>query len=506
MDSFEESVRRALQAPYVPDDVDPDDFLADVHRGARGRRTRQVVGGVVATVAVVTTGGYVAVASDVFPSSSVPVAGQSTVLTSPRVAVPTAPITASSSVGSPTTASSSAGSVAASSVSAEPSGSIEPASSPATAVVPPPTSVSPTAASGGSAGAVASPTIGALPSPSVPADTAVSSTAFGASEPTPSTAQVSQAQALSLSATGTQHQWVLLAAPDPNCPEQQCAVVQVTEDAGRSWKPLSAIDVGVSARPSGNTVHEVRFAGDGTNGWTFGGELLATHDAGASWTMPSLPVSGAVTSLEAWGDFVYAVIADEQQGVASLVRSPIGDDDWQQVDLGTDHAELSTLVVSKRVVAVLARPMNSDVGNLALVSSDGVSWQSHQPCEGGPFPSTLSAAENSLWVLCTDGTTAKARVSRDDGQTWADVPGDFSVGSQLAARDDSTAAVADPIDDGITLIGVGQAPVKVAVADLTNVGLAGFTNPTTGYVLDPNGQVLRTDDGGQTWQPYSLPD
>ncbi|HEU0128809.1 MAG TPA: hypothetical protein VFQ48_09415 [Pseudonocardiaceae bacterium] len=297
---------------------------------------------------------------------------------------------------------------------------------------------------------------------------------------------------------------MLFAVPDDSCPQQQCAVVEVTKDAGKSWKPLSAVDVGVSARPVGDTVREVRFAGDGTNGWTFGGELLATHDAGASWTTPALPVSGSVTSLEAWGEFVYAVVTDEAQGTASLVRSPVASDDWRTVDLGAVPAEIPALVVSEQVVAVLARPADSDVESL-LTSSDGVTWQTRTPCEEGRSPSTLSTTEKSMWLLCSDDTAAHARVSVDGGQTWEGAPGEFSLGSQLAARDPSTAAVADPAGRGLTLVAVDHQPVQVSDSELDDVVLAGFTNPTTGYVLDANGDVLRTDDGGKTWQPYSLP-
>lgn len=474
MDSFEESVRRALQAPHGREHVDADDFLADVHRGARGRRTRHLVGGVVASAAVVSAGGYLAMSADIFPDSGGQVAAQRSVVTT-------------------LDAPGSSLEVATSSSAASVAESRQPPASPRTALVGPPSSVS-TGATGSTTASSAATEPAATTQPS----------ASGAS-----TAGATQAQALSLAATGEQQQWVLLAAADKSCPQNQCAVVEVTKNGGRSWEPLSAIEVGVSpedqADPAEDTVRELRFADDGTNGWTFGGELLSTHDAGVSWTAPSLPVPGAVTSLEAWGDSVYAIISDETQATVALVRSPVDYDEWQVVSLETDAAELSTLVTSERIVALLARPTVGDVASLALVSTDGVSWEAQQPCEGASLPSTLSTTDTSLWALCTDGTTTTARVSRDDGQTWSDVPGEFSVGSQLAARDDSTAAVADSAHEGITLIGVGREPTEVSDADLVDVGLAGFTNPTTGYVLDAEGEVSRTDDGGRTWRPYSLP-
>ena len=483
MDSFEESVRRALHASYPPEHVDAGDFLAGVHRGARGRRTRRAAGSVAATVAVITAGGYVAMASGIFTEPSAPIAGRSTVVSSPGPGVPDGfSVTSQPVVGSPEALS---------------SASLPAATAESTAD----TSVEGTAAPPQETVTTTQETVTTTEQTVTATDETV--TATGA--PVTTTGVTGAARALSLSATGSEHQWVLLAVPDPDCPEQRCAVVEVTENAGKSWEPLSAIDIPTSTRPDDDTVREVRFAGDGTNGWAFGGDLLSTHDAGASWTTPTLPAPGIVTSLEAWGDFVYAVVIDDEKGSVALVRSPVGYDDWQRVDLGTDPYSISSLVVSQRVVALLARPMNSDVGNLVLVSSDGVSWTAQQPCTGGQYPSTLSTTGNSLWTMCSDDTSAVARVSLDDGQTWIDAAGEFPPGSELAARDDTTAVVADPAGDSLTLIGVDQAPVAVTDADLTDVDLAGFTNPTTGYVLDADGQVLRTDDGGRTWQPYSLP-
>lgn len=83
MDPLEESVRRALHASSHTEHIDADAFLANVHRGARERRTRRAAGSVAATVAVVTAGGYVGMASGIFTESSTPIAGRSTVMSDP---------------------------------------------------------------------------------------------------------------------------------------------------------------------------------------------------------------------------------------------------------------------------------------------------------------------------------------------------------------------------------------------------------------------------------------
>ncbi len=88
MDPLEESVRRALHASSHTEHIDADAFLANVHRGARGRRTRRAAGSVAATVAVVTAAGYVGMASGIFTESSTPIAGRSTVMSDPGLGVP----------------------------------------------------------------------------------------------------------------------------------------------------------------------------------------------------------------------------------------------------------------------------------------------------------------------------------------------------------------------------------------------------------------------------------
>ena len=311
---------------------------------------------------------------------------------------------------------------------------------------------------------------------------------------------------LSLSATGTLHQYVLLTHQGGRCPAGGCVEVDTTQDAGKTWEGTARLDVVPAIPdPSADSVNEVRFAGDGTDGWVYGGAIRSTHDGGQTWVAPTLPVVGTVTDLEAWGDNVYASVYDDPSATTTLVRSPIGADAWQTVDLGASPTVTSSLLVSQRLAAVLASPNPLSKGNELLTSTDGRVWTQRAVCAAGQYPSDLSTTGESLWVVCSGPQTAHARVSKDDGGSWTDVPGEFSPGSLVAARDTRTAVIADAYQPGLTIVAVHAQPARVTADNLTDVIPIGFTNPSTGYLKNSVGQVLRTADGGATWQRYPMP-
>lgn len=326
-------------------------------------------------------------------------------------------------------------------------------------------------------------------------------------EPTVANGTVKGGTFLSLSATGTTHQYVLLARKSSGCGSGGCVEVDTTVDAGKTWQGTAELDV-VPAIPDpyDESVNEVRFAGDGTDGWVYGGALRATHDGGATWEQPDQPFAGIVTDLEAWGDYVYATLYDDPSGSTTMFRSPIGEDAWQGLDLGMTPSLTTSLVVSQRLVAVLASPTPLSDGNQLLTSSDGTHWTQSDVCSSGQYPSDLSTTGESLWAVCSDDQRAYAVVTQDRGESWTAVPGEFSPGSLVAARDAKTAVIADAYQTGLTIVAEGTEPARVTAPGLNQVIPIGFTNPSTGYLKNADGQVLRTTDGGATWQPYPLPE
>ncbi|MFY9913200.1 MAG: hypothetical protein WAK18_00930 [Nocardioidaceae bacterium] len=415
-DDLEGRLRRTLRDGRPALDVES--FIADVHRGARGRRRRQVTGGVLATVAIIAGGAYAVTSTGVFDDSSTQAADQGTpTVTSPLPATETGATT-----------------------SGEPSTDV-------------------------------------------------------------------RGKALSLSATDTEHQYVLLTTGRDGC-RAPCAEVDTTADGGQTWHRTAPLDVAPSfPDPTENTVHDVRFANT-NDGWVFGGALRSTHDGGASWTRPTLPAKGIVTALESSARFVYASLYDDPTGTSTIVRSPVDRDAWETVDVGGAVGSrlryVSALAVSSDVVAVLASPTYVSADNQINASTDdGATWNQISPCKLGDWPSSISTSANAVWTLCS-GKSASPWVTTNAGTTWTDVPGTFSPGGLVMGRDDSTAVVIDSGAPGISLVTVGNPPER-ALADRGDFLPIGFTNAATGYLRDFDGNILRTTDSGATWQTYPLP-
>ena len=312
---------------------------------------------------------------------------------------------------------------------------------------------------------------------------------------------------LSLSATDSDHQYVLVAGKF-GC-QGDCLKAYRTDDAGASFEPTSRIGLIPSdPDPTSDTAYGIRFA-DPDDGWVFGGGLRSTHDGGASWTTPTLPADGIVTSLEAWGSYVFAVVEDGESGTSSLVRSDVGADDWRPVDVGTPIRFATQLARSESVTALLASPTQASTGNEVFVSSDdGDTWAGGlDPCTGKTFPNSISTSEGALWTVCVPRagrTGATAYVSTDAGGSWTPAEGSFGPGTQIQARDATAAFMLDVNKSGVTLVTVDGEPERKLVGE-GNFLAVGFTTPSTGYLQSFEYRIIRTQDSGVTWQDYPTP-
>lgn len=331
-----------------------------------------------------------------------------------------------------------------------------------------------------------------------------SQTATSTSEPSSADKNT---RVLSLSATDTDHQYLLVAGKF-GC-QGDCLKAYTTDDAGNSFQPTGRIGLTPSdPDPTTNTAYGIRFA-DTDDGWVFGGGLRSTHDGGATWTTPDLPVDGIVISLEAWGTVVFAVVQDGNTSALSIVRSDVGSDDWATVDVGTPIRYATQFARSEDLTALLASPTQASAGNQILVSNDdGDTWAGDRdPCTGKTYPSSISTSEGALWTVCsprTGRTGATPYASTDSGVTWTAAAGSFSAGSQVQARDAGAAFVLDVYKSGATLVTVGGVPERKLVGE-GHFNAVGFTTPTTGYLQSYEYRMVRTQDSGATWQPYPTP-
>ena len=257
-------------------------------------------------------------------------------------------------------------------------------------------------------------------------------------------------------------------------------------------------------------------AADGKHGyfaWDTDG-LLATADGGRTW----LPVKGPDGAARAKGtavidgDQVLLSMLDDCAGgdcPDQLWRAQLGRADWHEVTVPLRKGEgLFDLHARAGVLNGIAV---SPGGESLLRSADsGDTWTrvtpEPNPCAGcngtcTPYPTGADATVASC--MTGDSWTDVVRISTD-GRTWSDLarPG---VGEKHQVQ----WVVA--VDDGHTfLIGTASGVLRVDAdgGELEGVdglrkggypGEVGFVTAKVGHILDEDGQLTRTEDGGRTW-------
>jgi hypothetical protein len=97
-------------------------------------------------------------------------------------------------------------------------------------------------------------------------------------------------------------------------------------------------------------------------------------------------------------------------------------------------------------------------------------------------------------------------VSRDEGASWAAVssgtPAISGTAAALGARSDRQAVVAVP--GKALVVSESDQPAQAKVDGLGTPTYAGFTSDRVGYILDVDGGLFRTTDGGSTWEPVQV--
>jgi hypothetical protein len=312
---------------------------------------------------------------------------------------------------------------------------------------------------------------------------------------------------LSVTSTDNDHQWALIETDDPRCGPYGCRSV-VPYSAGNGWGAPGLLPVSTTSDPASH-VRQLRFAADasgGYDGWAFDQSLLSIHGIGTTgfpeWH--TVDVNGAVMSLEARGRTVYALV--RRGGQSYLYSSPMNKDAFQQVDLGFELGAARNLVVTSGVVAFLDQTADgTEVVSIPADPSSGEAtgdWTRSQPCESGSGPVQLSSASDTLWALCTDGSTDTVSFKSVQDGTWSHVTGyrsGWDPGSLLVAR--STDAAVLHLADNTQLMAVtaaGAETLGTSEPPFTDPTMLGFTNPDLGFAI-AHGVLWRTEDGGSTW-------
>jgi hypothetical protein len=372
-------------------------------------------------------------------------------------------------------------------------------------------------------------------------------TGAAGSPPAPATAgQPVPAQSpppLSVTFVGAATGWVMgQSLPAGQCDQPAapaCIVLRRTDTGGATWRTVHAPP---AHGPNGSTgVSQIRFL-TRSDGWAFGPQLWATHNAGRSWTQ--IATGGLrVTALEARGRRVFAVWArctGTGAGFAShctsftVYSSPAGGDAWAPALAapvaapGPAGGAVSLLLTGTNAYllspagSLFAGPLTGATLQPIQQTTDAAGKLPAPPCpsgspqtDGQPSGALLAAGPPpGLELLCT-GPSAGGRqrkiiyASSDGGQTWRRTGQAPAAGTAAFLSASPSGALVLATSLGIEVSADGGATWLAAAGTMPPDGFAyaGMTTDTQGVAV-PAGlaqhSVWLTYDGGRTWQPSSV--
>jgi hypothetical protein len=309
---------------------------------------------------------------------------------------------------------------------------------------------------------------------------------------------------LSVTFVGAATGWVMgQSLPAGQCDQPAapaCIVLRRTDTGGATWRTVHAPPAHGPNGPTG--VSQIRFL-TRSDGWAFGPQLWATHNAGRSWTQ--IATGGLrVTALEARGRRVFAVWArctGTGAGFASLLLT------------GTTAYLLSPAgsLFAGPLTGATLQPAQQATGTAGQPPGPPCPAGPPQP-DGQPAGALLAAGPPSGLDLLCAGQSADGRqrktiyASSDGGQTWQRTGQAPAAGTASFLSASPSGALALATSLGIEISTDGGATWSAAGGTMPPGGFAyaGMTTATQGVAV-PAGpaqhSVWLTYDGGRTWRP-----
>ena len=343
---------------------------------------------------------------------------------------------------------------------------------------------------------------------------------------------------LSVTFVGAATGWVMgQSLPAGQCDQPTapaCIVLRRTDSGGAAWRTVHAPPAHGPNGPTG--VSQIRFL-TRSDGWAFGPQLWATHDAGRTWTQ--VATGGLrVTALEARGRRVFAVWAlctGTGPGFAShctgftAYSSPAGSDAWAPALTAPATAPGPAGGAASLLLTGTAAYLLPPAGSLLAGPPTGAGLQPIQPAtgaaggrppscpagaaqpDGQPSGALLASEPSGLDLLCT-GPAAGGRqrktvyASADGGESWQRAGRAPEAGTARFLSGSPSGALLLATSRGIEVSADGGASWSAAGGAVPPRGFAyvGMTTATQGVAV-PAGPAQHaiwfTYDGGRTWQP-----
>jgi photosystem II stability/assembly factor-like uncharacterized protein len=257
-----------------------------------------------------------------------------------------------------------------------------------------------------------------------------------------------------------------------------------TADGGTTWRALTVATTTLRAAAFASPTRAVA-VGDG-------GTTVASDDGGVTFSPLGGALPGSFTGLKA----ASAKVAYAYGAGGSLARTTDGGTTWEEIDAATSDTVADVAYVSLTTGFVL-----DEAGQLLRTDNAGDSWQILN-AGTGQRPQALVAPRASTVVLAGP---VGIRRSTDGGQTFKAVPDRDVRETPLFAIDHAGRAIlaSGPKalrlsrDDGATWVAMKRPTPTTRVND------ADLVSARTAYVLDTEGALWRTDDAGRHW--HALP-
>jgi hypothetical protein len=290
-------------------------------------------------------------------------------------------------------------------------------------------------------------------------------------------------------------------------------VVARSTDGGGTWSKVTAPPV-EATDPQGGGDFGIRFA-DGTTGFVFGTRLFVTKDAGARWTLVTLP--GPVVDLEAMNQRIWALVRSCTSCRAlTLYGTSVSDPAGLAPVPGVPALQAARDAIEGSVgsIAVNGTAVYVMVGRDPVWSSpDGVSWTSTaSPCPAGSDFATAISAWSPTGVAAVCGAqpsagqeTKQVFESTDSTVSWSALPSPPPNGypAALTAGTSADLILGTTHEAGGFFTSDAGAMWTATATNNVNLSFAGFISTSHVVALpDPNDSspaFLSSIDAGQTW-------